>query len=588
MASKNLLSDKEITENKTNSIMNTIAKRAGYYRANVNRFVEDYLQIHYLKLFQKILLHAMFTHNLFLFIACRGIGKTYLIALFCVCKSILYPGTKVVVSSYTFKQSKEVISKITDDFMHHSPLLCSEIKRWSTGQNDAGVWFFNGSYIICKVAAETSRGARANVLIIDESRMVEKSIIDTILSPMLNAPRSPGYLNNPKYSHLQEVGSKYFLTSAWYAQSELYAQLKDYTNSMLKDNSTFFACDLPYQASIEAGLLMKETIENEMMEQSFNQISFMMEYEGKFYGSSKDALFNFDVLNKRRNIVEAIYPLDYYKETGIIIPRKQINEKRVLALDVALLASKKHDNDASCFSLSRNIFSDDNNSITCNFPFISTEEGLVTEELGLLTMRYFYQYDCDYLGIDATGIGQAVLDYVMQNRYDPLYGVTYKAMTVINNDDLASRCKVKDANKCVYAIKANAKSNNDMCLLLRSAFQNGYINLLINELDMEDKWTKQIKGYNRLSDNMKAMLRVPYYQTTFLIDELINLDHEVSNGLIKVKEKSGMRKDRYSSIEYNYYVVDQLRLNKKKQTYTSSSLVDMLPIKRAKRYSFFD
>ena len=74
MASKNLLSDKEITENKTNSIMNTVAKRAGYYRANVNRFVEDYLQIHYLKLFQKILLHAMFTHNLFLFIACRGIG----------------------------------------------------------------------------------------------------------------------------------------------------------------------------------------------------------------------------------------------------------------------------------------------------------------------------------------------------------------------------------------------------------------------------------------------------------------------------------------------------------------------------------
>lgn len=77
MASRTSLSDKQISENKTNSIMNTIAKRASYYRANVNRFVEDYLQIHYLKLFQKILLHAMFTHNIFLFIACRGLGKTY-------------------------------------------------------------------------------------------------------------------------------------------------------------------------------------------------------------------------------------------------------------------------------------------------------------------------------------------------------------------------------------------------------------------------------------------------------------------------------------------------------------------------------
>lgn len=586
MASRTSLSDKQISENKTNSIMNTIAKRASYYRANVNRFVEDYLQIHYLKLFQKILLHAMFTHNIFLFIACRGLGKTYLIALFSVCKCILYPGTKIVVSSYTFKQSKEVIGKITDDFMHHSQLLCSEIKRWSTGQNDAGVWFHNGSYIICKVAAETSRGARANVIIIDESRMVSKNTIDTILSPMLNAPRSPGYLNKPQYSHLKEVGSKYFLTSAWYAQSELYEQLKDYTNSMLKDGSSFFACDLPYQASIQAGLLMKETIENEMMDQSFNEISFMMEYEGKFYGASEDALFSFDVLNKRRNLSDAIYPLEVYREVGIQVPKKQINEVRILSLDVALLASRKHDNDASCFTLSRNIISNDN-SITCNFPYISTEEGLVTEELGLLTMRYFYQYDCDYLGLDANGVGQAVLDYLMQDRYDPLYGVTYPALNVINNDDLATRCKVKDAKKCIYAIKANAKSNNDMCLSLRSALQNGYINLLINELDMEDKWSKQIKGYSKFSDNVKSKLRLPYYQTTFLIDELINLDHDISNGLIKVKEKSGMRKDRYSSMEYNYYVVDQIRLNKKQKTYSSSSLVDMLPIKSATRHSYF-
>lgn len=572
------LTDKEISNNKTNSIMQTVAKRAAYYRENVNRFVEDYLQINYLKLFQKIILHAMFTHNSMVFVACRGLGKTYLIALFCVCKCILYPGTKVVVSSYTFKQSKEVISKITDDFMHHSPLLCTEIKRWSTGQNDAGVWFFNGSYIICKVAAETSRGARANVLIIDESRMVEKSIIDTVLSPMLNAPRSPGYLRKKQYKHLQEVGQKYFLTSAWYAQSELYSQLKDYTCRMLTDDSKCFACDLPYQASIEAGLLMKETIENEMMEQSFNQISFMMEYEGKFYGSSEDALFSFNALNGRRVLIDSLRPLEYYKETGVQIPRKQVNEKRILSLDVALLASRKHDNDASCFIFNQCIVSDTN--FVSNISYIETKEGLLTEELGLYLMRYFYQYDMDYCGLDCSGIGQAILDSVMVDRYDPMYGVTYKAMTVVNNDDLAIRCKVKDANKCIYAIKASAKQNNDMCLALRAAIQNGYINLLISETDMESKWSKLVKGYNKLSENMKAQLRLPYYQTTFLIDELINLDHDISNGLIKVKEKSGMRKDRYSSLQYNYYVVDQIRL-KKKRVSSTNDLVSRLPIRKA-------
>ena len=527
----------------------------------------------------------MFTHNSVAFVACRGLGKTYLIALFCVCRCILYPGTKVVVSSYTFKQAKETISKITDDFMHHSPLLCSEIKRWSTGQNDAGIWFYNGSYIICKVAAESSRGARANVLIIDESRMVEKDVIDTVLTPMLNAPRSPGYLNNPKYANLQEVGSKYFLTSAWYCQSQLYEQLKDYTARMI-DGQKVFACDLPYQASIQAGLLMRETIENEMMEQSFNPITFMMEYEGKFYGSSADALFNFEILNSRRSLLEGLRNLDFYRATNTPIPRKQINEKRVLSLDIALLASRKHKNDANCFVLSQNIAQNDTDYIS-NISYVETQEGLVTEELGLMTMRYFYQYDCDYLAIDANGVGQGVLDYIMADRYDPVYGCQYKAMTTINNDDLAVRCKVRDANKCVYAIKANAKMNNDMCLSLRSAFQNGYINLLINELDMEDKWTKQIKGYTKLSDDIKNKLKVPYYQTTFLIDELINLDHEVSNNLIKVKEKSGMRKDRYSSLEYNYYVVDQIRLQKKRHTSSQEDIKKYFTIRAPKRTTRF-
>ena len=62
------LTDKQILDNKTNSVMQTVAKRAAYYRANVNRFVEDYLQINYLKLFQKIILHAMFTHNSMVFV----------------------------------------------------------------------------------------------------------------------------------------------------------------------------------------------------------------------------------------------------------------------------------------------------------------------------------------------------------------------------------------------------------------------------------------------------------------------------------------------------------------------------------------
>lgn len=58
---------------KTEKIMNTIAERCAYYRANPQRFVEEYLGIK-LKIFQKILLWAMMIYDAFYFVAARGLG----------------------------------------------------------------------------------------------------------------------------------------------------------------------------------------------------------------------------------------------------------------------------------------------------------------------------------------------------------------------------------------------------------------------------------------------------------------------------------------------------------------------------------
>jgi len=69
------LTDKQIQEDKTNSIMKIIAKRAAYYRANLHRFVYDYLGITNLKWFQKILLWMFDHYDNSLFLACRGLGK---------------------------------------------------------------------------------------------------------------------------------------------------------------------------------------------------------------------------------------------------------------------------------------------------------------------------------------------------------------------------------------------------------------------------------------------------------------------------------------------------------------------------------
>lgn len=576
---RNNKTDAEIRQDKTERIMNIIDERCGYYRANPQRFCEEFLSIH-LKLFQKILIWAMMHYDAFYFIASRGLGKTYLVALFAVCRCILYPGSKIVCCSYTFKQGKEIILKITDDFMQKSALLRNEISRVSTGQNDCFVYFKNGSWIRVVVAGESSRGARSNILIIDESRLVSQKIVDTILRPMNAAPRQPGYLRKPEYAHLQEMNKEFYLSSAFYSASEMYEKVKAYTANMLDPRLNYLVCDLPYMLSIKEGLLMRQQIINEMSEATFSDISFMMEREGIFYGSADNALFDYKTLEAQRIIGDCLFDLDYYRLTKAKMPEKKNEEIRILSLDIALLASKRHNNDASAFILHSGIPTSSNEYID-NIVNISTCEGLTTEELGLETLRRFYQYDCDYLAIDANGIGQAVLDYIMgADRYDPVYNETYGALNVMNNPDLEDRCKVKNAPKVIYAIKANARSNNDMTLALRAGFQNKYINLLLPDTNIEEKLSK-IRGYGTLSEMQQASMRMPYVQTTLLINELINLTHDTSNGLIKVKEKAGMRKDRYSSLQYGYALLQELSKGLKPKQNTND-LLSKLKIRPAK------
>lgn len=72
-----------------------------FYRANIHRFAMDYLGVS-LKPFQMIILFMMNVNVIGAVIASRGIGKSWLTALFCCCKAILYPKSLIVIASGTF------------------------------------------------------------------------------------------------------------------------------------------------------------------------------------------------------------------------------------------------------------------------------------------------------------------------------------------------------------------------------------------------------------------------------------------------------------------------------------------------------
>lgn len=560
MALNRKLTTKEVANEKAERIMNCVAYRGTFYRKNPQRFCKDYLNIH-LKLFQKILLYAMMVNNYFMFCASRGLGKTWLTALFCVVRCILFPGTKICVASSTRIQANEVLLKITDDFCKNydwgSTLLNNEISYKSVGQNNALISFKNGSWIRVVTASDTGRGARANILIVDEFRMVDLDVINTVLRKFLTAPRTPGYLNKKEYKHLTERNKEIYMSSCWYKSHWSFEKAKAYVVNFLDASKKYFICGLPYQIAIKESLLSKEQVEDEMSETDFDETKFSMEMGCLWYGDTGDAFFSFDDVSKRRRIKIAMYPpSSKYK-----VPDLTINERRILSVDIALMASKKNKkNDASSIIINSCIPTGNNNYIS-NIVYAETYEGLTTDDLGIIVMKLFYSMKCTDIAIDTNGSGIGVYDFIIKDQLNPDTGETFKALSCCNNKDMEERCKVKNAPKVIWSIKANQSFNSEMCTMLRAGFKNGKINLLISEFEAEEILRNNIKGFSKLSIYEQTDKKMPYIQTTLLIYELIKLNSKINGNNVKIEEQSGERKDRYSSLGYNYWVARQIEIS---------------------------
>ena len=566
--------DKELANDKAQRVMNGVNIWCSYYRANPHRFCADYLNIN-LKLFQKILLYMMFWSNYLCYIASRGQGKTFLIAIFAVCRCILYPDTQICVCAKARSQSINVLEKITTILMPNSANLRLEIKDYSTKGQDAYIEFRNGSRIKVVTANDNARSNRSNIIIVDEFRMVDVDIINKVIRKFNTAPRQPKYLNNPQYAHLAERNKEFYLSSAWFKSHWSYEKVKAYCANLVNDEKRYFVCGLPYQLAIKENLLSAEQVADEMSESDFNELSWRMEMETEWVGDDEGALFAYDDVAKNRKLKTAIYPLNYVNgltDKKSKIPDLAHNERRVMSVDVALLASTKHDNDAAAIFINSALPNYENKYIS-NIIYTENHEGLHTDDLALIVRRLFDQYHCTDLVLDVKGVGISIYDALCRDIYDTELGITYPPLSCCNDKVFADRCNDRNAPKVIWAIQATAQLNNDMTLLLREQFRQGRINLLVSEFEAEEI-LQGYRGYNSMSANEKAKMILPYINTTLLINELINLQSEVKGVNVKVKEKSGMRKDRFSSLQYNIYVTMLLeqKLGKIKEPRSLTSL----------------
>ena len=556
------------------------ARWCAYYRANPHRFAKDYLHLN-LHLFQKILIIMMNWSSTTAFIGSRGIGKSYLSAVFCVIRCILYPGTKICIASGTRGQSINVLEKIMLELKPASPELAAEIDEKQTKINgtNAQIVFKNSSYIKVVTASDSARGNRANLLLLDEFRMIAKDVIDTILRKFLTQKRMPRYeeltKEERKKEYAKEKNKTMYLSSAYFVDHWSYLKCTDTCQFMLNDTKHQFVCGLPYQLSIAEGLLDAETVADEMAETDFNEIKFQMEYEALWYGNTDGSFFDYNSISKNRRIKYPMLPdklaAKLNNSQNVRIQPKQNGEIRILSADIALMSSRKNNNDATAIFLNQ-LLPTKAGRYTSNIVYADACEGLRTDDQALLIRKLFDEYACDYLVLDTSGLGLGVYDCLSRDIVDPETGEMYPAISCCNNAEMAARCAVIGAEKVIWAIKASAQFNSDCAFLLREAFRSGRIRLLATEYDAEES-LGELRGYSSLSSAERMQLQLPYIHTTLLIDELTKLQHEESAGKVKIFEKTGMRKDRYSSLSYNYYVAVQIesKVNKRQSVNATSS-----------------
>lgn len=548
-----------------------IAAAASFYRANPHRFVKDFLHID-LKWFQKILIYAMNMFAMFAFIGSRGLGKSFLIAIYCCVRCVLYPGTKICIASGTRGQAQVVLEKIKNEILPRSEELRAELDGdIKVGANESIAQFKNTSYIKVVTSSDSSRGNRATVLILDEARMIDKETIDTVLAKFLTTSRQPGYLSNPKYAHLkaQERNRQVYLSSAFFKDHWFYDRIRAFAKNMLYPERSWFLCGLPYQLALKEGLFNRDDIYDQLLAEDFNELKFQMEMESLFYGDSDGSFYDFETIARNRKIR---YPWLPDKFSSMVqdgksfrIPPKQPGEIRILSADIALMSSRKNRNDATAIFINQMAPTKIGRYVN-NIVYTETHEGLHTSDQALVIRRLFDEYSCDYLVIDVKGIGLGVADTLVRDIIDSETGELYPALSCCNDDEWARRCQNPNAPKVIWVINGNAKFNSDCAVMLREGFNSGKIRLLVNEFDSETILSNT-KGYKALNPACRAKFELPYINTSLLINELINLQHDDSSGYVRVFEKSGFRKDRYSSLSYNYWVANQLEAKAGRRAY---------------------
>ena len=545
-----------------------------FWRRNPNRFVQRYFGI-MLYLYQHIILYLMDICPSIVIVAARSAAKSFIIAVYACKEAILRPGSLILVASATKKQAKLIVSeKIVKEILPRSPLLQEEIKTIRDSQNEIEVKFKNGSSIVVVVANENVRGYRATVVIYEEFRMIVKSVIDTVLSPTLYQRQIPFRMKNlDEYRDLGEEPKEIYISSSWYKSHWMWDHMKLVTRDMLnKGTSILLAMD--YSIALKHEIKTRSFLIKER--KKLDRVAWMIEYENQMVSENAHAYFTYEMLNRNRVLKRPFYPrrnedvLSKVKNKYAI--PKQAGEIRIVACDIAPEGGVGNDNsvfpciralpDSKEYKVSDT--SGDHIEVKQGYRrqvvYMEPQTEFETTKQAIRIKQLFADFDADYCVLDARNAGVSIYDALAKVLYDVERNVEYEPWTCMNDDKLKSRIVIAGQKEVVYSIKASLELNSKIAVCMKDVLINRMIELMVNNQEGIEELQRFVSDYADADVDTQLFYERPFLETVALINEMIGLDYTVQNqtNLIKIEERPGARKDRYTSVSYGNYFISLL------------------------------
>lgn len=545
---KDMVLEKDISEKAKDNMKLWIT----FWRRNIVRFIVFEMGVPLFP-FQIIWIYLMQISPFMVAICSRTASKSFVLGVFAVARSILYPGLVTIIAATTKEQAGRIISSKITWLRENSALCQAEIKTLTTNNNLYEVVFHNGSRINVVAANEGALGSRCNDLIIDEYAVMDESVVNKILKPFL-FPRQVGYTRKPEYHDLIEPVRLNYISSCWYANEWWMKMALFAIKEMMNDRgSGFFATD--YLSSIKHHLKTVEQIEEERK----TNPSFDMQY-GNIPGKVNENAY-FQVGMFKRSIRKAFYPMrkqDYpLKKNPFDIPKLD-NEIRILGIDCATRKSKSNDNSViSCVRLIEGKRAYDRSLV-----YMESSHGASHLVQANRIKDIWHDFKADYLALDIANIGIDIFVDLTLPYYNEERGIQMPAFTVMNIPEIDAKDKEELLEKTmgasaipnIFPFSGTAKLNSETHVLFRSALQKKLWSFLVSETDGEDFLVKNAKEYfNQQDDGIRSYLLHPYVQVNLFINEALNLEMQIVNSNIKLVEGTGL-KDRYMSVAMANYL----------------------------------